>query len=64
MVLSFGQWPYGKTPVVVLSRNSISFPSNLPNTVLVRKMADIEVFVVGDTIILKLIQGLNPLFMS
>jgi hypothetical protein len=23
----------GKTPVVVLSRNSFSFPSNLPNTV-------------------------------
>ena len=32
-VLSFGQWPYGETPVVVLSRNAISFPPNLPNTV-------------------------------
>jgi dihydrofolate reductase len=32
-VLSFGQWPYGKTPVVVLSHNIISFPSNLPDTV-------------------------------
>jgi dihydrofolate reductase len=31
-VLSFGAWPYSKTPVVVLSRNPISFPS-LPDTV-------------------------------
>lgn len=31
-VLSFGQWPYDKTPVVVLSRNPISFPSHLPDT--------------------------------
>ena len=32
-VLSFNQWPYGETPVVVLSRNPISLPSNLPDTV-------------------------------
>ncbi|NET57490.1 MAG: dihydrofolate reductase [Symploca sp. SIO2E6] len=32
-VLSFGEWPYGKTPVVVLSRNPIKFPAALPNTV-------------------------------
>lgn len=32
-VLSFGHWPYGKTPVVVLSRNSISFPPSLPDNV-------------------------------
>ncbi len=32
-VLSFGEWSYGDTPVVVLSRNSISFPSNIPDTV-------------------------------
>ena len=32
-VLSFGQWPYGRTPVVVLSRNAISLPSSLPDTV-------------------------------
>ncbi len=32
-VLSFGEWPYGRTPVVVLSRNSISFPSSVPDTV-------------------------------
>ena len=25
-VMSFGQWPYRQTPVIVLSRNSISFP--------------------------------------
>lgn len=31
-VVSFGQWTYGQTPVVVLSRNSISFPSSLPDT--------------------------------
>jgi dihydrofolate reductase len=32
-VLSFGQWPYGETPVVVLSHNSITIPSDLPDTV-------------------------------
>ena len=32
-VLSFGKWPYEKTPVVVLSRNPIKFPADLPNTV-------------------------------
>ena len=32
-VLSFGEWPYGRTPVVVLSRNPISFPPNVPEPV-------------------------------
>jgi dihydrofolate reductase len=32
-VLSFGQWSYGKMPVIVLSHNPISFPSTIPNTV-------------------------------
>lgn len=32
-VLSFGEWPYGNTPVVILSRHPITFPSHLPNTV-------------------------------
>jgi dihydrofolate reductase len=32
-VLSFGEWPYGRTPVVVLSRNPISFPPGVPVTV-------------------------------
>lgn len=32
-VLSFGEWSYGRTPVVVLSRNSISFPPRVPDTV-------------------------------
>ena len=32
-VLSFGVWPYGDTPVVVLSRSPISFPGHLPSTV-------------------------------
>jgi dihydrofolate reductase len=32
-VLSFGEWPYGQTTVVVLSHNPISIPSHLPDTV-------------------------------
>ena len=32
-VLSFGAWPYGGTPVVVLSRNPISFPAGIPDSV-------------------------------
>jgi len=32
-VLSFGQWPYGETPVIVLSRNKVSIPSKLSKTV-------------------------------
>ena len=32
-VLSFGEWPYGRTPVVVLSRSSISFPPGVPDSV-------------------------------
>ena len=32
-VLSFGEWPYGNTPVIVLSRTPIVFPNNLLNTV-------------------------------
>lgn len=28
-VLSFGIWPYGNTPVIVLSRNKIEFPQDL-----------------------------------
>ncbi len=32
-VLSFGEWPYDDTPVVVLSRNQISFPDHLPRIV-------------------------------
>jgi dihydrofolate reductase len=32
-ILSFGQWSYGETPVVVLSRNVISFPKELPEEV-------------------------------
>ena len=32
-VLSFGQWPYGRTPVVVLSHNALSFPPGLQETV-------------------------------
>lgn len=29
----FGSWPYGDTRVIVLSRNSITFPDDFPNTV-------------------------------
>lgn len=32
-VLSFGQWAYGRTPVVVLSRNPIRFAADTPDTV-------------------------------
>ena len=32
-VLSFDQWPYGDTPVVVLSHNSIKIPSHVSDTV-------------------------------
>jgi dihydrofolate reductase len=32
-VLSFGGWSYEEMPVIVLSRNPISFPSNVPDTV-------------------------------
>ena len=32
-VLSFGQWAYGNTPVVVLSHNAVEIPSHLTATV-------------------------------
>lgn len=32
-VLTFDSWPYGSTPVVVLSHREISFPPNLPQSV-------------------------------
>lgn len=32
-VLSFGQWPYGNTPLIVLSHNPVTIPSHLPDTV-------------------------------
>jgi dihydrofolate reductase len=32
-VLTFGQWPYGETPVVVLSHNPVTIPPRLPETV-------------------------------
>ena len=32
-VLSFDSWPYGDTPVTVLSRNPITFPKGLSKTV-------------------------------
>ncbi len=33
VVLSFGAWPYGDLPVIVLSRSPIVFPDHVPNTV-------------------------------
>ena len=33
LVLSFGKWPYGEKPVVVLSSKNIAIPDNLPNSV-------------------------------
>ena len=32
-VLSFAEWPYGRTPVVVLSHSPISVPPSVPDTV-------------------------------
>ena len=32
-VLSFGQWPYGNKPVIVLSSNRIEIPDSLPEMV-------------------------------
>ena len=32
-VLTFGEWPYGNTPVIVLSRTLTTLPSHLPPTV-------------------------------
>ncbi len=32
-VLSFGQWSYGQMPVIVLSGNQLSIPSDVPDTV-------------------------------
>ncbi len=32
-VLSFGEWPYGSTPVTVMSRRPIEFPERIPKTV-------------------------------
>jgi dihydrofolate reductase len=32
-VLSFGPWPYGSTPVIVLSSKPIHFPDTIPDTV-------------------------------
>jgi dihydrofolate reductase len=32
-VLTFGEWPYGETPVIVLSRSLTSLPAHLPGTV-------------------------------
>ena len=33
-VLSFCQWPYGKMPIIVLSRKPMSFPSTIPDSVI------------------------------
>ncbi|MEO0852959.1 MAG: dihydrofolate reductase family protein [Cyanobacteria bacterium J06648_11] len=32
-VLSFGHWPYGDTPVTVMSRTPIAFPDSLSNAI-------------------------------
>lgn len=32
-VLTFGEWPYGTTPVVVMSRRGIALPSDIPSWV-------------------------------
>jgi dihydrofolate reductase len=42
-VLSFGEWPYGKTPVIVLSRRNLAIPSHLHGSVRVENLAPGEV---------------------
>lgn len=42
MVLSFGQWPYGRKRVVVLSSTLAELPDNLPNTVAIRSCSPAE----------------------
>ena len=32
-ILSFGEWPYGDTPLIVLSRNRVAIPEKLSKTV-------------------------------
>lgn len=32
-VLTLGEWAYGQTPVIVMSRSPIQFPAELPNSV-------------------------------
>lgn len=32
-ILSFGEWPYGATPVIVMSSRKIEIPAHLPKTV-------------------------------
>ena len=36
-VLTFGEWPYGSTPVVVMSRRGITLPNDIPSSVSVSK---------------------------
>ena len=32
-VLAFGEWPYGDTPITVMSRKPVELPDNVPKTV-------------------------------
>jgi dihydrofolate reductase len=41
-VLTFGAWPYGKKPVVVLSRGSVQVPDNIAETVAVKSCSPTE----------------------
>ena len=36
-VLTIGEWPYGSTPVVVMSRRGITLPNDIPSSVSVSK---------------------------
>ncbi len=38
-VLTFGEWPYGSTPVVVMSHHATQLPSNAPQTVTLSREA-------------------------
>jgi len=47
-VLSFGQWPYGEKPVIVLSRNEVKMPDSLPKIKVRSKCATIPQNAWGD----------------
>jgi dihydrofolate reductase len=52
-VLTFGEWPYGTTPVVVMSRRGIALPSDIPSWVSVSSESP-------DDLVLRLsVQGLE-----
>ena len=43
-VLTFGEWPYGSTPVVVMSHRGITLPNDIPSSVSVSKESQAILF--------------------